>query len=243
MSQKTQFLFNSVEDYKNFQKILNNYAKNESLDEKQRHRAIINTNQKLLCLPMKDIRRIAKDITKSDPEGFLKYCTYDSYEETLIAGIVIVQHGSLESQINGLENWRKHIDCWAHVDTVCSSMKMLKGSDEKGNYFEYFLNLCFDSEEFSARLGIVSLMVNYLQAEYIDKILNMCKTVKHNGYYVKMAVAWLLSYAFIDFREKTLNLLREKTLDKFTQNKAISKCRESFRVSAEDKQMLLCYKI
>ena len=41
---------------------------------------------------------------------------------------------------------------------------------------------------------------------------------------------------------KTLKYLENHKLNKFTINKAISKCRESYRVSKEDKELLLKYK-
>ena len=62
--------------------------------------------------------------------------------------------------------------------------------------------------------------------------------VSHEGYYVKMAVAWAISICFVKFREKTLPLMESSTLDDFTANKAIQKCCESFRVSEADKALL-----
>ena len=58
-----------------------------------------------------------------------------------------------------------------------------------------------------------------------------------------MARAWALSVCFIKQRDKTLELFKTMSLDRETQNKAIQKCRESLRVSPEDKQMLLSLKI
>ena len=57
-----------------------------------------------------------------------------------------------------------------------------------------------------------------------------------------MAVAWLLCELMIKQRDKTLVYLNHHNLNKFTINKMISKCRDSFRVSREDKELLLKYK-
>ena len=62
-------------------------------------------------------------------------------------------------------------------------------------------------------------------------------------YYVNMAVAWLVAECFTKQREQTLIFLHTHSLNNFTINKAIQKCRDSFRVSQEDKQMLLKYKV
>ena len=57
-----------------------------------------------------------------------------------------------------------------------------------------------------------------------------------------MAQAWLISIMFIKFREKTLDYLKENTLDNWIQNKTIQKIRESIRVSKEDKDLVLTFK-
>ena len=44
-------------------------------------------------------------------------------------------------------------------------------------------------------------------------------------------------------REQTLEYLKHHKLNDFTINKTISKCRDSYRVSKEDKEFLLKYKV
>ena len=47
----------------------------------------------------------------------------------------------------------------------------------------------------------------------------------------------------VKFRDKTLAVLESGVLSPWVQNKAIQKCRESRRVSSEDKAMLLKLKV
>ena len=54
-----------------------------------------------------------------------------------------------------------------------------------------------------------------------------------------MAVAWLTCEYFIQRKRFAVKILTSNILNDFTQNKAISKCRDSFRVSKEDKTYLL----
>ena len=83
------------------------------------------------------------------------------------------------------------------------------------------------------------MLMNYYNDDaYIDDTLKELNAVRHEGYYVKMAVAWALSLCFIKQRDKTMTLLQNNALDDFTYNKALQKCRESFRVSDEDKALL-----
>ena len=57
-----------------------------------------------------------------------------------------------------------------------------------------------------------------------------------------MAIAWLVSFAYIKQREKTEVFLQKNNLDEFTQNKSIQKICESYRVSKEDKERVRKYK-
>jgi hypothetical protein len=53
-----------------------------------------------------------------------------------------------------------------------------------------------------------------------------------------MAVAWGISACFVKFRDKTLKFLQTADLDYGTLDKTVQKIRDSYRVSAEDKEML-----
>ena len=66
--------------------------------------------------------------------------------------------------------------------------------------------------------------------------------LEQKGYYVKMAVAWMLSMCFVKYYEETKSFMRVADLDDFTYNKAIQKARESLRLSAEQKAELAAMK-
>lgn len=237
------FVIQNQTDYDEFVVHLKSVSKNETLEDKKRHIAILNTKQDVIAISMANIRKIAKKIFKAGYDKFLEiglkrdYKT-EFYEETLVQGLVIAEIKDIEKQAKLIETWVEKIDNWSTCDSTVSTMKTLKNNSDKAKVFEFYLNMCFSRAEFISRFGIVCLMVNFLEAPFIDMILDMCKQVKHDGYYVKMAIAWLLSMSFVKFREKTLAVLETKTLDKFVQNKTISKCRDSFQVSKADKDML-----
>ncbi len=237
------YKFNSISDYENFLNVLEQSSKQESVECKAKHKAVLNTNRKLYCIAMSQIRKIAKQISKTDPYGFLKFVKNDSYEEVLIWGLVAVSLTDLDNQIKELDKYKEVADSWGLIDSVCCSMKVLNKSPEKGKYFEYFYNLCFSEKEYVSRLGVITLMTTYLESEYIDKIYKMCEEANNNTYYFQMGIAWLISFGMVKFKDKTYKLLEKRTLPKFTQNKAISKCRDSFRISLEDKEKLTKYRI
>ena len=231
---------NNEKEYQDYVNIIKSFSKNESVSYLERHKAILNTHQEVIGVAMANIRKLAKQVFKGGYDSFLeislpKTIMSQTYEETLIEGLVIAQIKSTEIQFKYLEKWLPKIDNWATCDSTTSSFKHLKMNDE---CFPWFYEKCFSSEEFVARFGITIVMNNFLDKKYLDKIFDMCETVKNDAYYVKMAIAWLVSFCFMKYRDETLEFLKKGSLDKFTHNKSISKCRDSYQVSPEDKELL-----
>ena len=222
--------------YVKFLKALKSVSKNETIEDKKRH------------IGINLLRAFAKKISKTCSEDFLKFSVSKNkdeefYEETLIQGLVIAEMKDFQKQTFWLQKWIKKIDNWSTCDSVVTTLKNLKKSEEKKAYFDFYYKLCFSDKEFVARFGIVVLMVVFLDELHIDLILEMCKNISNDAYYVQMAIAWLVSIAYVKFKEKTEKLLKEKTLAKFVQNKAISKCHDSFQIEKEDKERLKIYRI
>ena len=78
----------------------------------------------------------------------------------------------------------------------------------------------------------------YIEEEYLQKNFRILEKIKHEGYYVKMAVAWAISICLIKFYDKTVEYLKKCNLDKWTYNKAIQKAIESYRITNEQKDFL-----
>ena len=66
----------------------------------------------------------------------------------------------------------------------------------------------------------------------------MIDNIKADYYYTNMATSWLISMAFIKYRDKTLKYLKHNNLSTFTYQKALQKIIESYRVSQEDKDLI-----
>ena len=87
-------------------------------------------------------------------------------------------------------------------------------------------------------------MFNYTKESDLTAIFRIVDSLyNEKEYYVNMAVAWLMCEIVIKNREQAFKYLKKHNLNKFTINKTISKCRDSFRVSKEDKEELLKYRI
>ena len=78
----------------------------------------------------------------------------------------------------------------------------------------------------------------FIDDEHIGQLLEEYDAIRHDGYYVKMAVAWALSVCFVKFPEITMQYLKQNALDDFTYNKTLQKIIESYRVDTETKKLI-----
>ena len=97
-----------------------------------------------------------------------------------------------------------------------------------------FITKYKDSDkEFEVRFMVVMMMDYFLETVYINEIFNIIDNIKCDKYYVKMAIAWLLSTCIVEMEKETIEYMGRCNLDDFTFNKMISKCCDSYRVSDE----------
>ena len=184
------------------------------------------------------LRKIAKNLSKE--EDYHNYLNNDDtkyYEEIMIKGLII---GYLktdnENRFNYIKNFIPKIDNWAICDSFCNNLKFTKKNINE--VWNFILPYTSSENEFDIRFAVVMMLNFYIIEDYIDDVLNTLNNIHHDGYYVKMAVAWAVSYAYIDFPEKTLAFLKNNNLDNFTYNKSLQKIIESTRVSKEDKDLM-----
>lgn len=181
------------------------------------------------------LRKMGKQIAKENPQEYLEEVPKEYYEEKMLQGFVIgYMKATLEERLNYLDKFVPVIDNWAICDCTTATYKFANQyPEEVWNYIQKYLS---SNREFELRFAIIMLMDYYLTEEYIDRVLKIYDTIEHEGYYVKMAVAWALSVCYVKFPEKTRDLLKNNHLDDFTYNKALQKMIESYRVDEKTKQ-------
>lgn len=196
-----------------------------------------------LGVRLPQLRNLAKEIIRGDWQEFLAESQQSQiYEIIMLRGLVIAAAPcEFEERLRLLAGFVPSIRNWAVCDCVCSSVKSAK--QHLPETFAFLQPYLQSQEEFALRFGVVMLMDYFLRENYIDQVLDILSGIRHEAYYVNMAVAWALSVCFVKFRDKTLAVLESGVLPPWVQNKAIQKCRESRRVSPEDKAMLLKLKV
>ena len=183
------------------------------------------------------LKDIAKEISSGNYIDFIKQIKHNYYEEDVIYGLIL---GYLKIPfteiITLLNDFTPYINNWATNDIVCANMKIFKKEQAKGLIvIKEYLN---DTNYWIVRFGLVLLLDYYINDKYIDDVLFICKNLKHQEYYVLMAIAWLISICYIKYPNKTINLLKNGYLDDFTLNKSIQKIIESKRINKVDKNKL-----
>lgn len=133
------------------------------------------------------------------------------------------------------------IDNWAICDTLCGSItKAVKKN--RDDFFER-IQMYLDSENpWIIRVGIVAMISQYMDEEYLPICLQRIDQIQHSFYYVKIAQSWLVATAMAKAPKTTKKYLENARLDNWTFNKSIQKIRESYRVSVEDKELLKTWK-
>ena len=222
---------------KEYLSFINNLKKQADLKYKNFHSKLILDNH-LIGIKTPVLRKIAKEISQGNYKAFIKYNNHKYYEEKMIHGLIIgYSKNSFDDKIKLLNEFLPFIDNWAICDITCSNLKDFKKNQDQG--FKIIVNYLNDNNLWVKRVGLVLLLDYYINDNYIDKVLTIAEKIKSEEYYVRMANAWLISMCYIKYKNKTLKLFQSNSLDKFTQNKAISKIRDSYQVNEIDKKELL----
>lgn len=204
---------------------------------KQFNKKIINTKYNVLGVKTEVLKKIAKDNVINYKDYFKENHIY--YEEYMIHGFMLgYLKLTLEELIPYINDYIELIDNWAMVDSIVSNLKIFNKYERE--VFELAKSYLKSDKEFKVRFGyciFLSYYINKSKEEYIDEILTLCNK-NHDLYYIQMMVAWLLSFSYIKFKEKTFSFLLYSNLDNFTFNKTISKICDSYRVTKEEKEKL-----
>ena len=188
------------------------------------------------------LREIAKEMSEQNWREFFDLEENFSPETIMLKGLCLgYAKIYFDEFLSFLSKFFDIVESWAEVDIAASSFKIIKNNLQKT--YDFILPYLLSFDEYKVRLAVVILIDYFVNDIWIDTVLDVIPKINFGKYYIDMAVAWLVSVCFAKYRDKTLLLFEKKCLPKFVQNKAIQKCRESFRVSQLDKSLLLQFRI
>ncbi|MCY6959907.1 DNA alkylation repair protein [Clostridium brassicae] len=194
-------------------------------------------NDNIVGVRVPVLRKLAKQIAKGNWREYMSTAEDKYYEEVMLQGMVLGHvKADIEEILNYVKNFIPKINNWAVCDSFCTGLKFTKRNMER--VWDFIQPYLSSSEEFQIRFAVVMLLDFYIEENYIDRVLKLLDETKHEGYYVKMAVAWAISICYVKFPEKTMKYLKNNTLDDFTYNKALQKIIESLRVDKQTKMLI-----
>ena len=203
------------------------------------NKSIVNTKMPVIGVRVPDLRRLARELapnmSAADISKLLLKAQNKSFEYVLLCGLLIT-HARLDDQtaIDLAKQYLPCVDSWAHIDTFVERKRRFTSEI----WWDFALECLQNKAEFTVRYGVISLMTNFLDEAHIDQVFAVLRNVKHDGYYVKMALAWLYATAAVHFFDLTLTELENEHIDAWARNKAYQKMRESRRFTPEQQAVI-----
>ena len=156
----------------------------------------------------------------------------------MLQGMLIGQakNENIDTILKYVEEYIPKIDNWAICDTFCAGLKITK--KYKKEMWEFIQKYLKSEKEFEIRFAIVIILDYFIDEEYLKKDFKIFDNIKHEGYYVRMAIAWAISICLIKYYEDAVEYLKNAKIDNWTYNKAIQKAIESYRISDDKKDFL-----
>ncbi|MDG0808387.1 DNA alkylation repair protein [Cohnella rhizosphaerae] len=191
----------------------------------------------LMGVRLPALRRIAIAAARDDWRAWLAAAGNDYFEEIMLQAMII-GYAEMEpaERLRYIADFVPKIDNWSVCDRFCLGLKFARRN--QAAVWAFLQPYLKSAREYDIRFGVVMLLEHFIDEVYVDDVLKSMDEVSHEGYYVKMAVAWAISMCYVKFPERTESYLAGCALDDFTFNKSLQKIVESYRVSADAKQRI-----
>lgn len=213
----------------------------EASEEKYRifSSSLIPNVDNILGVRIPILRKMAQQMAKGDWKAYLAAASDEYFEEIMLQGLVIgYAKADIEEKLEAIVRFIPKINNWSVCDSFCIGLKITQKHQERvWSFIQPYLT---SDQPYDIRFGVVMLLNYYATEAYIDRTLQLLDRIKHDNYYVKMAVAWAIATCFTNVPEQTMAYLRSPacTLDMFTYNKSLQKITESLRIDQDTKQLI-----
>lgn len=196
--------------------------------------------EKVLGVRTPVLRKFAKMIRDlPDTSSFLQSLPHRYYEENNLHGFLIELLGEYPPTIRMLEQFLPYVDNWATCDMMRPSVFRRHLPELLPRIYDWTQS----DGEYTVRYGIEMLMCFYLEEAFSPTYPERVAAVSHEGYYVRMMVAWYFATALAKQYDAVLPYLTQGRLPVWTHNKTIQKALESNRITPAQKDFLRTLKI
>lgn len=155
-------------------------------------------------------------------------------ENGLHAYLISALCRDIDEALQRIEEFLPYVDNWATCDTLAPNI-FAKHTDAVLARIPSWLA---SQHTYTVRFGIVTLLSFFLDEHFREEHLQWVAQLRSDEYYINMAIAWYLSVALVKQWDSTLPLLQSRSLPEWIHRKTIQKAVESYRLTAEQKQLL-----
>lgn len=191
--------------------------------------ALIPCGHPILGVRMPLLRQLGADVvTSGGGEEYLKKQSFKYHEELLLQGIIIGRiKVTPQQRLKLIADYIPRIDSWAVCDCFCGGLKFtLKNKADVWAFLQPYLK---QNGEYPLRFAIVMLLGYFIDSQYIGQTLKHLAHIKHDAYYVNMAIAWALSVCYVKFPNESAPYIKQEILGDWVYRKTLQKIRESRR--------------
>lgn len=191
--------------------------------------------EKIIGVRVPQVRKLAKELLREgDYKEFLDQLPHTYYDEDMLHGLLLSELKDYNLCIRRIEQFLPYVDNWAVCD--CMSPKVFRKN--KDFLLDKIREWTASEDTYTCRFGVGMLMTHFLEEDFEPEYLEMVACIQSEEYYVNMMRAWFYATALARQWEATIAVLATGRLDIWTHNKTIQKARESFRITAEQKEQL-----
>lgn len=196
--------------------------------------------EKIIGIRAPEYKKILKELG-NDPviPAFLSALPHAWHEENCLHAALVNRIRDYQACVSALEQFMPFIDNWAVNDTINPACFRKHRAELIGRVQSWIAS----DAPYTRRCGMKILMANYLDEDFRPEYLDLPADLRSEEYYVNMMTAWLFAEALVRQWDTAVAFLENRRLDPWTNNKAIQKACESFRVPDERKAYLRTLKI
>ena len=187
-----------------------------------------------------DLRRYAKQLIKTeDIQIFLNDLPHQYFDENQLHAFIISEIKDYDRCMREVIRFLPYVDNWATCDQLSPGI-FKKHRQELLQQIRIWIR---SDRTYTIRFGIGMLMQHFLDDDFDPEYPVMVAGIRSEEYYVNMMIAWYFATALAKQYEAVLPFMENHRLDAWTNNKAIQKSVESFRITPDQKEYLRSLKI
>ena len=185
------------------------------------------------------LRKFALNLSVDEKQKVLDAKNHQYLEEKNLHAFLLEKIKDFDECISFVAAFLPQVDNWSTCDSLNPKV-FAKNKEKLLQYIDLWLK---SPREYTVRFAIKMLMTYYLGDDFKTEYAQRVADVERSEYYVLMMKAWYFATALAKNYDECVIFIENKSLDKFSHNKAIQKAVESYRVDNAHKEYLKKLKI